>query len=138
MDELAQAFEKINKEIVDLTALVQSHRAQGDISTLDVDRLVKAVKDAADAQVTARLEEAEGRRPVYKGELVGPPGWRVPSRGIVQSGKFAGQQIDDMIFVANFLNRSAALGGGKGGGGGGGGERWRVRKLTNFFLSQFS
>ena len=75
MGDLEMAFEKVNQQVADLIALVQSHRS--DTATLDVDQLVKVVKDAADAQVTARLEEAEARRPIYKGELVGPPGWRV-------------------------------------------------------------
>src|SRR3972149_10147199 len=111
MGDLEMAFEKGNQQVADLIALVQSHRS--DTATLDVDQLVKVVKDAADAQVTARLEEAEARRPIYKGELVGPPGWRVPSLGMVEKGKFAGQRVDDLIFTARFLNRAVALGDGQ-------------------------
>jgi len=107
------AVEKINQQMADLTALVQSHKATGDTATLDVDKLIAVVKEAADSQVSARLAEVERNRPVYKGELVGPPGFRVPSRGVVEKGRFAGQQVDDLVFVNNFLRRAAGMGGGK-------------------------
>lgn len=107
------AVEKINQQMAELTALVQSHKASNDMATVDVDKLIAVVKDAASSQVQARLDEAERNRPVYKGELVGPPGFRVPSRGLVEKGKFAGQQVDDLVFVNNFLKRAAGMGGGK-------------------------
>lgn len=111
MDKFDEALEGVNKQIADLTALVQSHAT--DKSTLDPDKLTQVVKEAVAAQVDARLADAERNRPVYKGELVGPPGFQVPSRGVVKNGRFAGLNVDELIFCRNFLQRAAALGGGK-------------------------
>lgn len=113
MSGMQDVMETISKQMTDLTELVKSHKAAGDTATLDVDNLVSVVKEATEATVTARLAEAERARPVYKGALVGPPGFQAASKGVVEKGRYAGQQVDDLIFVNNFLRRAAAMGGGK-------------------------
>lgn len=99
--------EQIAAEIVALRALVREHG--NDKATLDVDALAAAVAGLVEKQVTARLAESERERPVYRGALVGPPGFGAPSLGVVERGRFRGQFVDDLVFAHQFLMRAYAL-----------------------------
>lgn len=92
--------EQIAKDMAQLRELVQSHA--GDKSTLDMDTLKGAIQGMVDAQIKEKWEQHERTRPFRRGELIGPPGFQVPSQGVVETGKFAGQRVEDVLF-ANWL-----------------------------------
>lgn len=86
--------EQIQQEISALRQLMETHR--GDRSTLDIDALARKVVELQRAQEPAP-ELAEG-------ELIGAgPG---PASPTILRGKFAGQSLDDVVFVHNFLNKT--------------------------------
>lgn len=104
-----QIQEQIATEIAALTNLMKEH-ANGDRATVDVDQLVGAVNSLVDSQVAAKFAQAEAKRPLRKGELVGVPGLLVGrERGVVESGRFRGAAVDDVLFARNFIRRAYAL-----------------------------
>jgi HK97 family phage major capsid protein len=104
-DQLAD----IRGEIAQLAAVVKEHGS--DKATIDYDRLAQTVSGLVDQQVQKRLDDAEANRPRRKGELIGPPGFRVRSKGEVQGGKFDGARVDDLIFTHWLLSRAQQVGG---------------------------
>jgi len=116
---MSDALEGIKREIAQLAQTVKEHRDTGDMGTLDRKALAEAVKGLVDEQIKAQWQAAERDRPQRRGELIGPPGlsgpqiipdygvvpgFGVPSKGLVQDGRFAGYSADDVIFV-NWLLR---------------------------------
>ena len=110
---MADVLEQIKQDMAALTALVQSHAALGDRATLDKDTLKGAIEGMVQAQFKAKWEEAERNRPFRRGELIGPPGFQVPAQGIVESGKFAGQRVEDVIFAQWLLEKCMRTGEGR-------------------------
>jgi HK97 family phage major capsid protein len=93
---MAEVAEVLKQELAAVRAAVE---ARGPV---DVDALTAAVSRAVGQQVSAALD-AQQSRPVFRGELVGPPGFQSVSAGVVEKGKFAGQRVDDLAFVRHFL-----------------------------------
>lgn len=104
---MSEVLEQIKGEIAALTAVVKDHQA--DKATLDTERLAAAVEGMVQRQVAEKLAEAEERRPIRKGEIVGPPGFQHVSKGIVPAGKFEGQHVDDVIFANWLLTRAQKI-----------------------------
>src|SRR3990172_3740403 len=116
---MSDVLDGIKREIAQLAQTVKEHRDTGDMGTLDRKALAEAVKGLVDEQIKAQWQAAERDRPHRRGELIGPPGlsgpqiipdygvvpgFGVPSKGLVQDGRFAGYSADDVIFV-NWLLR---------------------------------
>jgi len=116
---MSDTLEQIKTEIAQLTAVVKEH--QNDQATLDPKNLAAVVQGLIDKQVADKLADAERNRPMRRGEIIGPPdtvnipghgrvpGFGVPSKGVVQSGKFAGYSVDDVIFTHWLLQRAHKL-----------------------------
>lgn len=102
---MSEALEQIKQEIAELSATVKEH--QTDKATIDLDALAKRVASLVDMQVQQQLDEAE--RPVRKGEMIGAPGFQTRSGGIVKSGKFAGQRVDDLVFTNYLLEKMVSV-----------------------------
>jgi hypothetical protein len=99
-------FDAIAREMAQLRETIAGHKAAGDMGTLDSKALAAVVMGLVDQQVKARTEEAERRKPVRRGEIVGPvgmPGFAAPFGGLVERGKFAGVPVDDVLFTDWFL-----------------------------------
>lgn len=94
---------QIAQELAELRTLVQNHK--GDLATLDVDKLAARVVEMQNEQTALALAAAERNRPIRRGELIGPPGFQTPSLGVVESGKFVGHRIEDVLFANAFLKR---------------------------------
>ena len=109
MSDAKTVLEEIKKEIATLAATVKEHSGDGKDGTLDTKALADVVRGLVDKQVAAQLADAERSRPVRRGEIIGPPGFGVPSNGIVTQGKFAGQNLDDVIFANWLLRRAVQL-----------------------------
>lgn len=113
---MSDVLESIKSEIAQLAEVVKDH--QKDKATIDTKALAAEVTALVEKQTAARLEEAERNRPVRRGEIIGPPGqvvipgygltpgFGVPSKGIVESGKFAGYSVDDVLFVNWLLSKT--------------------------------
>jgi HK97 family phage major capsid protein len=113
-------LEQIKSEIAQLAQVVKDHQQNGDKATLDTKALAEVVQGLVDKQVAAKLAEAEANRPTRRGEIIGlpdrvvipghglVPGFGVPSKGIVESGKFAGYSVDDLLFVNWILSKARA------------------------------
>lgn len=104
---MSDVLDQIKSELSQLTATVKEHQA--DKATLDTDRLAAAVEGLVERQVNEQLAKAEANRPLRKGEIIGPPGFRTISKGVVSHGKFEGQQVDDLIFTSWLLNNAKRL-----------------------------
>lgn len=113
-------LEEIKGEIAQLAQVVKDH--QTDRATIDTEHLAQTVLALVDKQVAARADEAERNRPIRRGEIIGPdngqvyvpghgivPGFGVPSKGIIESGKFAGYSADDLLFTRWLLRKFDAL-----------------------------
>lgn len=94
---MSDHLEELKGEIAKLAEVVKDH--QKDRATMDTKALTETVKGLVDKQVAAQLAEAQRNRPVRRGEVIGPPGFETLSKGIVESGKFAGKSVDDLIFT---------------------------------------
>lgn len=104
---MSEVLEQIKSEIAQLTATVKDH--QNDRATLDTDQLAAVVAGLVDRQVSAKLADAEASRPVRKGEVIGPDGFRHVSKGVVSKGKFEGVPVDDVIFASWLLERAKRI-----------------------------
>lgn len=93
---MSEAMEVLKSELAQIRQAVQN---QGPI---DVEALARQVSALVSLQQGAVLDAAS-QRPVFRGEIVGVPGFAGKSGGVVQDGKFAGQSVDDVVFVRNFL-----------------------------------
>lgn len=104
---MSEELDSIKSEIAQIATLVKDH--QSDKATIDLDALAKSVAGLVDAQVTQRLADAEADRPMRKGELVGAPGFQARSGGVVKSGKFTGQRVDDLVFTNYLLEKMVSV-----------------------------
>lgn len=104
---MSDKFDELIGQIKQLTDTVLEHKE--DRATLDMDRLVAEVNKIVDQQVDLKIAEAESRRPLRKGEWIGPEWYREQSQGIVQSGKFKGHKVSDILFAGNFLEKARAV-----------------------------
>ena len=104
---MADVLEQIKEEVAKLAAVVKDH--QTDKATLDTKALAKEVEGLVARQVAALLAEAERNRPIRRGEIIGPPGFEALSKGVVQSGKFEGKFVDDLIFTKWLLDECRRL-----------------------------
>jgi HK97 family phage major capsid protein len=86
------------KEIRDLTETVKEHR--DDPATLDEEMIVDLLMEKQEELMVVRAGENGHEK---GGELVGPPGWKVPKSDIVRSGKFAGTRRDELAFTSKLL-----------------------------------
>ncbi len=101
------ALDALNRDVAELVRTVQQHVKAGDRSTIDEDALVSkfAAMLQKDVELKVRDEIAkQDRRPLRKGELIGPPGFESRSAGMVEGGKFDGMKVDDLQFVKLLLN----------------------------------
>lgn len=106
---MSEAMERLRAEIAQLNATITEHKANGDMATLDTKQLAGVVQGLVDAQVAAKLAESERKRPIRRGEVIGPPGFEYVTLGVVQDGKFAGKHVDDLIFTYWLLEKARAL-----------------------------
>ena len=104
---MAGELDGIKHEIAQLAATVKEHAS--DKATIDQDALALAVEVLVKKQVDERLKASANAQPVRKGDLIGPPGFQTVSKGIVESGKFAGQAVDDVLFTNWMLRRAARV-----------------------------
>jgi HK97 family phage major capsid protein len=104
---MSDVLEGIKGEIAQLASVVKDHAK--DKGTIDTKQLAKELEGLVEKQVKAQLTEAERNRPVRRGELVGPPGFGMPSKGLVETGKFAGHAVDDLVFTHWLLQRTHKL-----------------------------
>jgi HK97 family phage major capsid protein len=101
--------DEVLQNIQELTSTMKEHIKAGDTATIDVKNLAVELEEMLEQQVKDKLEEAEKNRPVRKGEIIGPPGFAEESLGVVESGKFIGQKMSDVLFAGKFLQRAAEL-----------------------------
>ena len=97
---------EILQAIQELTTTVKEHKE--DQATIDIDALGEQLQGMVDSAVKDAQAEAEAKRPVRKGELVGPEGFEEPTLGIVEEGKFAGKKVADVIWAGNMLRKLRA------------------------------
>lgn len=93
---MSEAMEVLKSELSQIRQAVQAG------GVVDVEALAKQVAGLVTLQQGAVLD-AHAQRPVFRGEIVGVPGFAGKSAGMVQDGKFAGQKVDDVMFVRSFL-----------------------------------
>lgn len=108
---MSDVLDGIKREIAQLTEAVNSRN--GDTATIDRKALAAEVEGLVNAQVKAKLDESRRNEPVRKGEIVGPPGFETISKGIVEEGRFAGKQVDELMFTHWLLNEAAEMSPGK-------------------------
>ena len=106
---MSEAMERLREEIAKLNATITEHKASGDMATLDTKQLAGVVQGLVDAQVAAKMAENERKRPIRRGEVIGPPGFEYVTLGVVQDGKFAGKHVDDLIFTYWLLEKARQL-----------------------------
>lgn len=106
---MSEAMERLREEIAKLNATITEHKANGDMATLDTKQLAGVVKGLVDAQVAEKLADSERKRPIRRGEIIGPPGFEYVTLGVVQDGKFAGKHVDDLIFTYWLLEKAREL-----------------------------
>lgn len=82
--------------------MAQLRQAVENKGPIDVEALARQVAGLVALQQGAVLDAA-AQRPVFRGEIVGMPGFAGKSGGVIESGKFAGHKVDDILFVRNFL-----------------------------------
>ena len=97
---MSDQMDNLLQEIGALNATVKEHLAAGDKATLDDETLKAAVKDITDEMALVRRGEQK-----ESGDLVGPPGFRVPAGKRIASGKFAGAKASEVAFIASLLRR---------------------------------
>lgn len=91
-----EVMETLKQELAQLREAVQNK------GPVDVEALARQVSALVSLQQGAVLDAA-AQRPVFRGEIVGLPGFAGKSGGVIESGKFAGHKVDDILFVRNFL-----------------------------------
>ena len=96
---MSEVLELLKQE---MAAIRQSVESRNNGGVVDPDALARQVAQLVSAQQQDVLD-ATATRPVFRGEVVGAPGVGGVSRGLVGAGKFAGQKVDDLLFVRNFL-----------------------------------
>lgn len=113
---MSAVLEEIKSEIAKLAEVVKDHK--NDRGTIDEKALAAVVQGLVDKQVAEKLADAERNRPRLRGEIIGPPasvqvpgygrvpGFGVPSKGTVESGKFAGHTVDDVLFTNWLLSKA--------------------------------
>lgn len=107
MDRETQEF--VAAEMAKIHELVKQHKADADTATLNTKHLAEIVSGLVERQVANQLMLAERNRPVRRGEIIGPPGFEAISRGVVESGKFAGKSIDDVLFAHWMLEKARSI-----------------------------
>lgn len=97
---MSEQMDRLIQQMVDVTELFKAH--QGNTSTLDEDKLKALFVEAVQGMTEEKLVR-RGESPPAEGELVGPPGFRMPSSPMVRDGKFAGKRVSDLQFASTFL-----------------------------------
>lgn len=100
-----EVMELLRSEMAQIKEAVASRQSGNPVN---VDQMVAAITSAL-ARQQQELIDQSASRPVFRGEVVGVPGFGGISRGIIQDGKFAGHKADDVIFIRNFLRGVAKL-----------------------------
>lgn len=108
---MSDVLEQIKGEIAKLAEVVKDH--QNDKATIDTKALAREVMGLVEKQTAALQADSEKNRPVRRGELVGPPGFERISKGVVESGKYEGKHVDDLIFTKYLLEQCAGTKGAK-------------------------
>jgi HK97 family phage major capsid protein len=107
---VTEKYEDLKKTVADVKAVVDDLKQEGLQPNPDqIDAMAADIKADLDAQVEAKIAEAESNRPHRKGEWVGPDGFKEESLGLVDEGKFKGQSLADVIFAGNFIKRARML-----------------------------
>ena len=107
---MTDKFEDLKQTTADIVAKVEELREEGLTLNQDqIDQMAADLEEKLSAQTDEKLAEAERNRPHRKGEWVGPEGAKEQYQGIVETGKFKGQELADVIFAGNFLQRARAL-----------------------------
>lgn len=107
---MSDQLDTVLQKLSELNDTIRSHA--DDKATMDKDSIKAELESVIEAQVQMKVAEAEAKRPVRKGELIGPDGFKAPGLGYIESGKFSGQRTSDVLFAHQFLTRAARLGGG--------------------------
>lgn len=104
---MANELDDIKKEVASIAELVKTHA--NDKATIDQVALAAIVQGLVDKQVKAQMEADRRSQPIRRGEMIGPAGFKAVSKGIVEDGKFAGQSVDDVLFVDWMLNKARRI-----------------------------
>lgn len=104
---MSDTLEELKSEIAQLAEVVKAHK--NDKATIDINALAKAIEGLVAKQSKNAVEQAERTRPIRRGEIIGPPGFETASSGRVESGKFAGKSVDDLMFAHWLLNKARVL-----------------------------
>jgi hypothetical protein len=107
---MTEKYEDLKKTVADISGAVEDLKKNGlKINPDQIKEMTADILENLDEQVDAKVAEQEDKRPVRKGEWVGPEGFREESLGLVEEGKFKGQRLADVIFAGNFVKRAQEL-----------------------------
>jgi hypothetical protein len=106
---MSDKIDELKQEVALLTQTYKEHVEADDMATIDQKQLEKDLVALVDKRVKEEMEEAEAKKPVRKGEWIGPEGFQARDPGIVEYGKYAGQKMSDVGWAYTFLKQANAL-----------------------------
>lgn len=102
---MSDKMDRLIQQMAGITTMFKDHLEQGGTSTLDEDKLKAVFVDVVKGMTEEKLKR-RGENPPAEGELVGPPGFKMPASRMVQEGKFAGKRLSDLAFADRMLRKA--------------------------------